>query len=239
MHEHATDSMTDYGRHNLERGWESDSGRRGSQGRPMRSVLIGVGLAAAALGLMQARRSSQSGRDGQQLSRKRMRGGAQGTREAKQSTLITWLNDAHAMEKSIAQSLKAHATDAKQHPAIRERLRQHLDETRHHADLVKGCIENLGGSTSTLKSGMSSMMGAVQGAATMPAKDSLVKDILADSAAEQLEIASYRGIITAAEEIGDTETARVCRQILREEEQMLEWFEEQLPRMVRDQMAHA
>lgn len=239
MHEHATDSMTDYRRHELQQGWESESGRRGSRGTPMRSVLIGVGLAAAALGVMQARRSMQSGGDGQQRARSRMRSERQGTREAKQATLITWLSDAHAMEKSIAQSLKAHSADAKQHPEIRERLRQHLEETRHHADLVKGCIENLGGSASRLKSGMSSMMGAVQGAATMPAKDSLVKDMLADSAAEQLEIASYRGIITAAEEIGDTDTARVCRRILRDEEQMLEWFEEQLPSMVRDQMAHA
>lgn len=162
-----------------------------------------------------------------------------GSREAKKKILLAWLNDAHAMEKSLAQTLKNHAHDARNHPVMQARLERHLEETRHHAELVRGCIERLGGHVSTFKSSMSAVMGTVQGVATGPAKDELVKNILADSAAERLEIASYQGLITAADEIGDIDTARICRQILREEEAMSDWLEQQLPTAIREQMAQA
>lgn len=219
-------------------GWTSsaaDMVRR----RPLRSMLIGAGIAVA-ISMVQARRRARSQRDDQYGWSGGEGGSARGgTREAKKRVLVTWLNDAHAMEKSIAQSLKNHAHDAKHHPVMNARLERHLEETRHHAELVKGCVERLGGHVSALKSGMSAVMGTVSGVATTPAKDELVKNLLADSAAERLEIASYQGIITAADEIGDSETARICRQILREEEEMSEWLEQQLPSAVRDQMAHA
>lgn len=211
--------------------------------RPGRAALIGAGLAVA-VGLLQARRRSNSARNDSQYGWSGQEAGmahrgAQGTREAKKQTLITWLNDAHAMEKSLVQTLKNYIHDAKDHPVMRARLEGHLEETREHAHLVRDCIERLGGRVSTIKSSLSAVMGTMQGVATTPAKDELVKNILAGSAAERLEIASYRGIITAADEIGDTETARVCRQILHEEEAMSEWLEQQLPSAVREQMAHA
>lgn len=214
--------------------------------RPFRGFLLGAGLAVA-LGMISARRRGAGrghGVDRQQGGgmATRLGEGAShpaGSREAKKEILLAWLNDAHAMEKSITQTLKNHVHDARKHPVMRARLERHLEETRHHAELVEDCIERLGGHVSTLKSSMSALMGTVQGVATTPAKDELVKNILADSAAERLEIASYQGLITAAEEIGDTETARVCRQILREEEAMSDWLEQQLPSAIREQMAQA
>ena len=70
------------------------------------------------------------------------------------SPVIGWLNDAYAMELSIVQVLQNHARDAKNHPEMQARIEQHLDETRRHADLVKGCIDRLGGSTSAVKRGI-------------------------------------------------------------------------------------
>ena len=204
--------------------------------RPMRSALIGAALAVA-VGVWQARRRSNShdrssfgGRDG---------GPARGTREAKKQTLLTWLNDAYAMEKSMVQTLRNHAHAAHDMPSLQSRLERHCEESKEHAHMVRECIERLGGHVSSIKTGLSNVMGTVQGVVTAPAKDEIVKNILGDSAAERFEIASYQGIITAADEIGDTETAQVCRRILREEEQMLEWLEQQLPSAIRNQMAHA
>jgi ferritin-like metal-binding protein YciE len=51
---------------------------------------------------------------------------------------------------------------------------------------------------------------------------------------EHLEIACYRSVIGAAEELGDTETARVCTEILREEEAMAGWLEQRLPELSRE-----
>jgi ferritin-like metal-binding protein YciE len=239
MDDHATEPMTVYPESSRKGGFGSNLARMAGR-RPMRTLLIGAGLAVAA-GMLQARRRSRWRREEQYGWTGGEAGMAYrgGTREAKKRLLLAWLTDAHAMERSVAQSLRNHAHYAKDHPVMRARLERHLEETRHHGELVRGCIERLGGRVSMLKEGMGAVIGAVQGVATTPARDELVKNILADSAAERLEIASYQGIITAADEIGDSETAEVCRQILREEEAMSEWLEQQLPSAVRDQMAHA
>lgn len=208
--------------------------------RPMRSALIGAALAVG-IGIWQARRRSSS-RSENQYGWSGQEGGmaqGRGTREAKQQTLLAWLNDAYGMEKSMVQTLRNHAHAAHDRPSMQSRLERHSEESKEHAHMVRECIERLGGHVSGVKTGLSTMMGTVQGVVTAPAKDQIVKNILGDSAAERFEIASYQGIITAADEIGDTETAQVCRRILREEEQMLEWLEQQLPAAIRNQMAHA
>ena len=143
--------------------------------------------------------------------------------------VIAWLNDAHAMELSIARVLENHAKDAKDHPALQARLQEHLEQTRGHAEAVKGCVERLGGDASALKAGMATVMGTVQGMATGLAKDELVKNALHDYGTEHFEIACYASLVAAAEELGDAETARVCREILRDEEAMAAFLLAQVP----------
>ncbi len=142
---------------------------------------------------------------------------------------MSWLNDAYSLEQSLIQTLENHASQAKDHPQVQARIQQHIEETRRHADLVKGCIERLGGSTSSIKSGMSSVIGTVQGMSTGMSKDALVKNVLSDYSAEQFEIASYSSLITAAEAQGDVETARICQDIRQDEEAMAIWLAQQIP----------
>jgi ferritin-like metal-binding protein YciE len=146
--------------------------------------------------------------------------------------VIAWLNDAYAMERSITQVLENHAKDAKDHPPMQARIEQHLEETRRHADLVKGCVERLGGSTSSIKGGVATVMGTVQGMSTGMAADELVKNALHDYGTEYFEMACYKALIAAAQDIGDQETVAVCQQILRDEEAMAAWLDRQLPGVV-------
>lgn len=146
------------------------------------------------------------------------------------------------MEHSLEKVLKNHAKDAKDHPEIRQRDEQHIEETRRHAELVKQCLEILGEKPSTMKSAMGNVMGAVQGATTGMFRDEIVKNFLADYASEHFEIACYRSLIAAAEEMGQPEIARICGEILRDEEAMARWLEERIPdvtRMTLQQHAHA
>jgi ferritin-like metal-binding protein YciE len=69
----------------------------------------------------------------------------------------------------------------------------------------------------------------LQGMSTGAAEDELVKNALSDYAAEQFEVASYRSLIAAAEELGDQETVSACQENLREDEEMARWLEQQLP----------
>jgi len=148
---------------------------------------------------------------------------------AHQETVIAWLKDAHALELNLVEVLEHRVNDTKDHPAIQARIQQHLEETRHHAELVKGCIERLGSSTSALKSGMGKISGFFQGISTGMAKDEMVKNALSDYAAEHFEIASYTSLIAAAQAIGDQQIAAVCQQILRDEEAMAHWLQQQIP----------
>jgi len=61
------------------------------------------------------------------------------------------------------------------------------------------------------------------------AGDEVMKGALAGYTFEQMEIASYTALIAAAESIGETEIAGVCRQNLQEEITMAEWLKENLP----------
>jgi ferritin-like metal-binding protein YciE len=146
-----------------------------------------------------------------------------------QEMMLAWLNDAHAMEHALIHTLEQRIREAEGHPEIKARDEQHLEETRRHAELVRGCVERLGGTTSALKTGMSSAMGVVQGLSTAVARDTLMKNCLADYSAEQFEVASYTALIAGAQALGDRDTAAICEQIRREDAAMAEWLAQRLP----------
>src|SRR5436190_14318531 len=70
----------------------------------------------------------------------------------RRSDLISWLNDAYAMERSLEVMLRKQAANEDAHHAIRERARIHLDETEIHVERVGQCLEMLGETPSTIKS---------------------------------------------------------------------------------------
>jgi ferritin-like metal-binding protein YciE len=146
--------------------------------------------------------------------------------------VLAWLNDALAMENALAVVLRHRIKDARDFPAIEEMDRQHLEETLHHAELVKRAIARRGARPSKVKSVLGMLIGAAQAPMTGLAKDELVKNCLVDHAAEQFEVASYRALIAAANQIGDAETAEICEQIMREDQAMAERIMAGLPMVV-------
>ncbi len=145
---------------------------------------------------------------------------------------MTWLNDAHAMEKSIVSVLGNHVDDEK-NPVVQQRLWRHLDETRRHADMVEELIKHLGGDVSSAKSTMSSWMGRLQGMSTAMSDDELVKDDLSDYSTEACEIGSHRALISAVEEFNTPQVVTTCERIIQEEESMAEFLNENLARLVK------
>jgi ferritin-like metal-binding protein YciE len=153
---------------------------------------------------------------------------------AHEDFVIKWLNDAYAMETALVQVLERHAKDAEGHTQLQNRIQAHIEPTRRHADRVEETIERLGGDTSTLKTGIANIVGTLQGMSAGAAEDELVKNTISDYAAEQFEIASYRALIAAAEELGDQEMVRACQDNLREDEEMARWLERQLPTVAQE-----
>ncbi|MGI6852753.1 ferritin-like domain-containing protein [Mesorhizobium sp. 1B3] len=138
--------------------------------------------------------------------------------------LDQWLRDAHAMEEQAEQMLSALAGRIENYPKLKARIEEHLEETRRQAQRVRSCIERRGASTSTLKDAAGKIMATMQGVSGVFAGDEIVKGTLAGYTFEHMEIMSYRVLAQAAKAAGDEETARVCTEIMDEEQAMADWL---------------
>ena len=151
--------------------------------------------------------------------------------------LVAWLRDAYAMEKALVPVLENHAKDAAAHPEVQSRLEQHAVETQRQAQMVEQCLRQPGEGPSTLKNTMAKVTGAVSSVASGAFRDDEVKNALSDFATENFEIACYKALIEAARALQRDEIAQTCEQILREEEAMARFLEQQLPNTVRSTLA--
>ncbi|NYZ63313.1 ferritin-like domain-containing protein [Luteimonas deserti] len=145
------------------------------------------------------------------------------------ANLVDWLRNAHAMEQQAEQMLKAQAGRIEHYPELRQRIEQHLEETRGQQALLERCFERLGESPSVMKDMMGKVAAFGQAIGGAANSDEVVKGAIASYVFESLEIASYTSLIAAAEAVGDTETANVARQILPQEEAMAQWLLEHIP----------
>lgn len=147
--------------------------------------------------------------------------------------LMEWLRDAHAAEEQAKTMLSGMASRIQNYPELKARIEQHERETERQAELVRGCIERRGGSTSAIKDAGAKMIAMGQAMSGMFVGDEVMKGTIASTAFEAMEIASYTILIAAAEQVGDMETARVCREILREEQAMEDWLKQNAPALTR------
>jgi ferritin-like metal-binding protein YciE len=152
--------------------------------------------------------------------------------------MLTWLRDAYAMERALEKVLDRQADHAENNvdATAAVMIRQHREETARHAEDIRACLQRHGEDVSKIKAGMGVLAGLVQGMGSAPAGDTVIKDCLAGIASEHFEIAAYRSLIVAAEQLGDADTAATCRMILRDEEAMAAWLESQLPRITQQEL---
>ena len=145
---------------------------------------------------------------------------------------VAWLKDAYAMEQAFVEAQERQLDQVKDHPALLDGIKRHLEETRHHAELNQQSLEELGESPSGVKSGLATVTGMVQGMTTIAAKDKAVKIDLNNHTVEQFEIACYKALLRGAERLGYSQIAERCRRILEDETAMAALLDELLPGLV-------
>lgn len=145
---------------------------------------------------------------------------------AVEERLMEWLRDAHAAEEQAQTMLSGMANRIENYPELKSRVQQHAEESRRHAELVRGCIERRGGSTSLIKDTGSKVLALGQAMSGMFVGDEVMKGSIASYAFEAMEIASYNILITTARAARDEQTAKVCEQILQDEQAMAHWLEQ-------------
>ncbi len=168
------------------------------------------------------------------------------TRDAK---LVQFLNEAYAKEKQLETSLQAHVEVTTRDDYL-QRLKDHLKETKSHATKLSRRIKQLGGNPATVSvpgpdglgkmaEGLSDRLGKAKAAAQGPLKavrgtgeqETMLQNARIEYAEEANEIATYTVIDALATTVGDTETAKLAREILREEERMQKFLAKLLPEL--------
>ncbi len=170
---------------------------------------------------------------------------------ARDLKLVQYLNEAYGKEKELETALTADVSMTTD-KAYRKRLQDHLKETRSHARLVKSRIRALGGkaeevsvpgpeAVSNVASGAVNLANRAVAAAKGPShllrgtgeQEKLLKNAKSQYWNEFEEIATYSAIETLADAVGDKETAKVAREIRREEERMAKFLERLIPRLTK------
>lgn len=171
-----------------------------------------------------------------------------GVRDAK---LIQYLNEAYGKEKQLEQALQAHIKMTDVAP-YKKRLQQHLKETKGHARELQKRIKQLGGKAEAMDlpgpdavveaaSGLANVagkavaaaQGAVQSVRGTSKQEMLLKNAKDEYHEEAEEIANYTAIQALAEAVGDTETAKLAKSIIKEEQRMAKYLEGLIPRLTK------
>lgn len=150
-----------------------------------------------------------------------------------EENLMAWLRDAHAMETQAVQMLEGQAQRLENYPELRAKAQEHMEQSRLQAEMLEHCIERRGGSVSGFKEAAAGFMGNMQALSGLFITDEVMKGSIASYTFEHFEIANYRSLIAAAEQVGDQQTRDTCEEILRQEEAMASWLEQHLPEVTR------
>jgi len=144
--------------------------------------------------------------------------------------LISYIQDAYAMENHIVEILEKQVKATQRFPDIQAQIQQHLEATKQHRQRMEYRLGFYNTKPSAVKDAVTSVMGNVAGAAAGARTDSLAKDARDDYATEHLEIAAYELLIATAQAFGDRDTIQACEMNLRDEVVMAHWLESHMGR---------
>jgi len=168
---------------------------------------------------------------------------------ARDAKLVQFLNEAHAKEAELEADLAAHISLTQKAP-YKKRLQQHLKETKDHKRRIAQRIKQLGGQPSTgLRApGVPEAVGelAGKGIAAVKGQVGIARAALTEQAEthlrnareelreEYVEIATYTAIEALATEVADRDTAKLAREIRRDEQKTADYLEKLIPQLVKD-----
>jgi ferritin-like metal-binding protein YciE len=144
--------------------------------------------------------------------------------------LISYIQDAYAMENHIVGILEKQVKATQRFPDIQAQIQQHLEATKQHRQRMEDRLGFYNTKPSAVKEAVTNVMGNVAGAVAGARTDSLAKDARDDYATEHLEIAAYELLIATAQAFGDRDTIQACEMNLRDEVVMAHWLESHMGR---------
>ena len=156
-----------------------------------------------------------------------------GSSDQARTIYLTGLRNQHAVENQAIELLERQVGRLENYPAMRERMQQHIAESREQARRIEELLGGLGTSESGFKDTVASFMGNMAAMAHAPAPDEVIKNTFANFAFEHYEIASYKSLLTLAEITAHSAATSALRQSLAEEEAMAQWINDHLDETTR------
>ncbi|HEX8555862.1 MAG TPA: ferritin-like domain-containing protein [Sphingomonas sp.] len=153
--------------------------------------------------------------------------------EALREIFVVGLQNAHAVEKQALSIMTPQVSRIEHYPEVADRLRLHIEETNAQIARLDEIMVEFDTSGSTLKDMALGMSGGMAAMMHTVAGDEILKNSFANFAFEHFEIASYRSLLTLAEDGGFAGPTSLLQQSLREEESMAEWIGDKLPLITR------
>ena len=145
--------------------------------------------------------------------------------------LIQYMNEAYGKERELEMALQADIGMTTKAP-YKKRLKQHLKETKAHAKALERRIKKLGGGGQTVPGLVGKVTALAKGPIHMVRgsgeQEKMLKNAKTQFTAEQEEISTYLALEVFATKVGDAETAKLARDIRKEEERMAKFLERQI-----------
>ena len=142
-----------------------------------------------------------------------------------QSQLIKHIDEAHALEQTVARMLDGLIASADD-PEVIDRLEHHKLETQQHATMMKRRLEHHGAEPSMVRQAAGILEALMKMPLDLVRGEKAGRNARDAYATEHLEIASYQLLRRVAERAGDEETAVACQQIIEQERAMAQFVED-------------
>jgi len=151
--------------------------------------------------------------------------------------LIAGLKDAYAVKTQALDMMRMQHRRLDKYPELKVRVGKHVTETENQMKRLEECLAKFNESPSTIKDTAMRLVGNVQSMFHATAEDEVIKNMFANNAFENFEIATYKGLAAMAEAVGAHDVADAARQSLHEEEDMARFVSEHIEQTVREYMA--
>ncbi|WP_456710794.1 ferritin-like domain-containing protein [Bradyrhizobium sp. USDA 4452] len=151
---------------------------------------------------------------------------------------VVGLRNAHAMEIQARELMERQSERLDGYPEVKQKLANHLEETKVQLARLEKCLETCGETTSTLKDATQSVAANMMAMAHSMAGDEVLKNTFANNAFEHFEIAAYKSLLALCPAAGMEAARAPLEASLREEESMAAWIDANVEKVTMDYVAH-
>jgi len=139
--------------------------------------------------------------------------------DSARQNFIAGLHNAHAVEQQALQVMNRQVERLENYPEVEQLLRRHIQETEQQRQRLEEVMSQLSESPSAIKEAVMGFVGNMAAIANAVAPDEIIKNMLANHALENYEIAAYKSLLIMGEAAGFNNLSGL-KQSLQEEETM-------------------